>query len=168
MISGPEKKRVAKKCKDALGTGRSKIPPKQIMPKRVTKLSSWQEIVKQVFQDRQFNEGTNYSFQEKMNEAKRRYRAQKAGQAQSAARAASARATAALPKFKKKQKKLTATQERAQMASMGLPTQFTGRGKAVRANKKCPDKHEHKMPDGSYMCGKQHGGGKKKDVVLSF
>ena len=54
------------------------------------------------------------------------------------------------------------------MASMGLPTQFTGRGKAVGANKKCPDKHEHKMPDGSYMCGKQHGGGKKKDVVLSF
>ena len=55
-------------------------------------LKSRQEIVKQVFQDRQFNEGTNYSFQEKMNEAKRRYRAQKAGQAQSAARAASARA----------------------------------------------------------------------------
>ena len=33
------------------------------------------------------------------------------------------------------------------MADLGLPTQFTGRGKAVRANKKCPDKHEHKMPD---------------------
>jgi hypothetical protein len=72
-----------------------------------------------------FNEGTNYSFEEKMNEAKRRYRAQKTG----ADRAASARRTAALPKFKKKPKKLTTTQERAQMAAMGLPTQFTGRGK---------------------------------------
>ena len=102
VISGPEKKRVSKKCQEAPGTGRSKAAPTQIVPKRVTKLSSWQEIVKQVFQDRQFNEGTNYSFQEKMNEAKRRYRAQKAGQAQSAARAASARATAALPKFQKK------------------------------------------------------------------
>eukprot|EP01049_Picozoa_sp_SAG25_P009883 SAG25_NODE_1022_length_4256_cov_10.307914_3_plen_85_part_00 len=72
-----------------------------------------------------FNEGTNYSFEEKMNEAKRRYRAQKTG----ADQATSARRPAALPKFKKKPKKLTTTQERAQMAAMGLPTQFTGRGK---------------------------------------
>jgi hypothetical protein len=170
VISGPEKKRVSKKCREAPGTGRSKIAPKQILPKRVTKLSSWQQIVKEVFQDRQFNEGTNYSFQEKMNEAKRRYRAQKAGQAQSAAQGASARRTAALPKFQKRKpgKRSQDTQERAQMAALGLPTQFTGRGKKVRANPKCPDKHEHEMPDGSYMCGKQHGGGKKKDVVLSF
>ena len=52
MISGPEKKRVSKKCQEAPGTGRSKAAPTQIVPKRVTKLSSWQEIVKQVFQDR--------------------------------------------------------------------------------------------------------------------
>ena len=28
----------------------------------------------------------------------------------------------------------------------------------VRKNDKCPDGYEHQMPDGSYMCGKEHGG----------
>ena len=32
----------------------------------------------------------------------------------------------------------------------------------VRRNKDCPDGWEHQMPDGSYMCGKTHGGKKKK------
>ena len=29
----------------------------------------------------------------------------------------------------------------------------------VRKNDNCPDGYEHQMPDGSYMCGKEHGGG---------
>ena len=28
----------------------------------------------------------------------------------------------------------------------------------VRKNDKCPDGYEHQMPDGSYMCGREHGG----------
>lgn len=32
----------------------------------------------------------------------------------------------------------------------------------VRKNADCPDGWEHQMPDGSYMCGKTHGGRKKK------
>lgn len=30
---------------------------------------------------------------------------------------------------------------------------------AVRENKECPDGYEHQMPDGSWMCGKEHDGG---------
>lgn len=38
-----------------------------------------------------------------------------------------------------------------------------GSGKpGVRVNTECPDHYEHKMPNGKYMCGKQHGSGKKK------
>ena len=29
---------------------------------------------------------------------------------------------------------------------------------AVRENKECPDGYEHQMPDGSWMCGKEHDG----------
>ena len=29
----------------------------------------------------------------------------------------------------------------------------------ARRNPKCPDGYEHQMPDGSWMCGKRHGGG---------
>ena len=28
----------------------------------------------------------------------------------------------------------------------------------VRKNPDCPDGYEHQMPDGSYMCGREHGG----------
>ena len=31
-------------------------------------------------------------------------------------------------------------------------------GGGKRVNTACPDHYEHKMPDGSYMCGAQHGG----------
>ena len=52
IISGPEKKRVAKKCKAAPGAGVVAQPPSQILPKRPSgKLTSWQSVVKQVFQD---------------------------------------------------------------------------------------------------------------------
>ena len=29
----------------------------------------------------------------------------------------------------------------------------------VRVNRDCPDNHEHRMHDGTYMCGRQHGAG---------
>ena len=35
----------------------------------------------------------------------------------------------------------------------------------TRKNSRCPDGYEHKMPDGSWMCGKRHGGGGYKSEV---
>tara|TARA_R100000697_G_scaffold19825_2_gene26996 strand:- start:3501 stop:4040 length:540 start_codon:yes stop_codon:yes gene_type:complete len=35
----------------------------------------------------------------------------------------------------------------------------------ARRNPKCPDGYEHQMPDGSWMCGKRHGGGGYKSKV---
>ena len=34
----------------------------------------------------------------------------------------------------------------------------TDNSQHVRKNPKCPDGYEHKMPDGSWMCGRKHGG----------
>ena len=36
----------------------------------------------------------------------------------------------------------------------------------VRRNPDCPDGYEHEMPDGSYMCGKTHGGDSSYDIEL--
>ena len=42
----------------------------------------------------------------------------------------------------------------------------------ARRNPKCPDGYEHQMPDGSWMCGKRHGGGGynscNEEELLSF
>lgn len=41
----------------------------------------------------------------------------------------------------------------------------------VRKNSRCPDGYEHKMPDGSWMCGRRHGGGgygSNMDEVVNF
>ena len=41
----------------------------------------------------------------------------------------------------------------------------------VRKNPNCPDGYEHRMPDGSYMCGRRHGGGgygSNMDEVANF
>ena len=41
----------------------------------------------------------------------------------------------------------------------------------VRKNPDCPDGYEHQMPDGSWMCGREHGGGYNKvdeKKLLSF
>tara|TARA_R100001460_G_scaffold7790_4_gene19594 strand:- start:6232 stop:7308 length:1077 start_codon:yes stop_codon:yes gene_type:complete len=35
----------------------------------------------------------------------------------------------------------------------------------ARRNPNCPDGYEHQMPDGSWMCGKRHGGGGYKSEV---
>ena len=35
----------------------------------------------------------------------------------------------------------------------------------ARKNPNCPDGWEHQMPDGSWMCGKRHGGGGYKSEV---
>ncbi len=37
----------------------------------------------------------------------------------------------------------------------------------VRKNASCPDGYEHKMPDGSYMCGKKHGKYSEDEVILN-
>lgn len=169
VISGPEKKRVAKKCKAAPGAGAIAAPPSEILPKRPSgKLTPWQAIVKQVFQD-PVHKGSPTQF--KMRIAKEMYARQKEDAASAAAAKARGDRLRAMPKIKKKRKRVTLegatdSDARAQAALMGLPTQFTGRGKSVRKNEDCPDGFEHKMPDG-YMCGKQHGSG-KKNAVYSF
>ena len=41
----------------------------------------------------------------------------------------------------------------------------------ARRNPNCPDGYEHQMPDGSWMCGKRHGGGgygSNMDEVVNF
>mgnify|MGYP003132169208 CR=1 FL=1 len=54
-----------------------------------------------------------------------------------------------------------------------LTKKLEGREEAenARRNPNCPDGYEHQMPDGSWMCGKRHGGGgygSNMDEVVNF
>jgi hypothetical protein len=87
--------------------------------------------VQEVFRDPLFRYN---SFAERIAEAKKRHRQNKKEASERSAIKQSAQRIRALPKIPKKPK--SAAHQRAQMASMGLPTQFTGRGAGKGAKKK--------------------------------
>jgi hypothetical protein len=136
VLTSGEKARVGRKCYDAPKPGETPDVPAQIVPKtRTFKRTRWHDIVSDVFKDSQYASRT---FKDKMVVAKRLYAQEKregsavdrtrADREETQARSKEQRAT--LNRAGSMRRRAPAPnefQERATLASAGLPTSFTSR-----------------------------------------
>jgi hypothetical protein len=136
VLTSGEKARVGRKCYDAPKPGETPDVPAQIVPKtRTFKRTRWHDIVSDVFKDSQYASRT---FKDKMVVAKRLYAQEKregraADRNQADSEETQARSTqrmAALNRvgsMRRRPPPPNEFEERAALASAGLPTSFTSR-----------------------------------------
>ena len=136
VLTSGEKARVGRKCYDAPKPGETPDVPAQIVPKtRTFKRTRWHDIVSDVFKDTQYASRT---FKDKMLVAKRLYAQEKregsaadrtrADREETQVRSKEQRATLSRAgSMRRKPPAPNEFQERAALASAGLPTSFTSR-----------------------------------------
>jgi hypothetical protein len=136
VLTSGEKARVGRKCYDAPKPGETADVPAQIVPKtRKFKRTRWHDIVSDVFKDTQYASRT---FKDKMVVAKRLYAQEKregsavdrtrADREETQVRSKEQRATLSRAgSMRRKPPAPNEFQERAALASAGLPTSFTSR-----------------------------------------
>jgi hypothetical protein len=136
ILTSGEKARVGRKCYDAPKPGETADVPAQIVPKtRKFKRTRWHDVVSDVFKDSQYASRT---FKDKMVVAQRLYAQEKregraADRNQAEREETQARSTqrmTALNRVGSMRRKPPAPnefEERAALASAGLPTSFTSR-----------------------------------------
>ena len=136
VLTSGEKARVGRKCYDAPKPGETPDVPAQIVPKtRTFKRTRWHDIVSDVFKDSQYASRT---FKDKMLVAKRLYAQEKregsavdrtrADREETQVRSKEQRATLSRAgSMRRKPPAPNEFQERAALASAGLPTSFTSR-----------------------------------------
>jgi hypothetical protein len=136
VLTSGEKARVGRKCYDAPKPGETPDVPAQIVPKtRTFKRTRWHDIVSDVFKDSQYASRT---FKDKMVVAKRLYAQEKregsvvdrtrADREETQVRSKEQRATLnRAGSMRRRPPAPNEFQERAALASAGLPTSFTSR-----------------------------------------
>jgi hypothetical protein len=136
VLTSGEKARVGRKCYDAPKPGETPDVPAQIVPKtRTFKRTRWHDIVSDVFKDSQYASRT---FKDKMLVAKRLYAQEKregsvvdrtrADREETQVRSKEQRATLnRAGSMRRRPPAPNEFQERAALASAGLPTSFTSR-----------------------------------------
>jgi hypothetical protein len=136
VLTSGEKAKVSRKCYDAPKPGETPDVPAQIVPKtRTFKRTRWHDIVSDVFKDSQYASRT---FKDKMLVAKRLYAQEKregsvvdrtrADREETQVRSKEQRATLnRAGSMRRKPPAPNEFEERAALASAGLPTSFTSR-----------------------------------------
>jgi hypothetical protein len=136
VLTSGEKAKVSRKCYDAPKPGETPDVPAQIVPKtRTFKRTRWHDIVSDVFKDSQYASRT---FKDKMLVAKRLYAQEKregsvvdrtrADREETQVRSKEQRATLnRAGSMRRKPPAPNEFEERATLASRGLPTSFTSR-----------------------------------------
>ena len=136
ILTSGEKEKVSQKCYDAPKTGKTADVPAQIVPKtRTFKRTRWHEVVSDIFKDPEY---ASYTFKDKMAVAKRLYAQEKregrvADRTRSESEATQARSRKRMTiakragSMRRKPAEANEFQQRAALASAGLPTSFTSR-----------------------------------------